>query len=211
MTDTAAHRELLAGIRAHAVACDTQNGDSVLADVIAHIDALGEPSHVDAGSLPVVDDWLEPAMADAVASTRPLVDLVGRHHDSLHWAIPYEDVSDNPDIDHMRSLYAYGLLAGPAARGAATVPWVTNELLLGFVIQGPGVMYPPHHHPAVETYAILGGTGRWKRGDEDWTERPPGSVIHHEANRTHATHTTEEPTLVWVAWTTEADCEPLLD
>lgn len=210
MTETA-HRQLLAGVREHAVACNAEGRESVLADVVARIDGLGEQTPVEARSLPVVDEWLETAMAATVSSTQPLVELLRRHRGSLHWAIPYGDVADNPDIDHMRTRYAYGLLAGSASRGAATVPWATDDLLLGFVIQGPGVMYPPHHHLAVETYAILGGTARWKRGTEDWTTRPPGTVIHHEANMSHATHTTDEPTLSWVAWTTDADCEAFID
>jgi len=119
MTETA-HRQLLAGVREHAVACNAEGRESVLADVVARIDGLGEPTSVEARSLPVVDEWLETAMAATISSTQPLVELLRRHRGSLHWAIPYGDVTDNPDIDHMRTRYAYGLLAGSASRGSAT-------------------------------------------------------------------------------------------
>ena len=211
MSDAEAHRALLAAVREHASTCHAETREAVVADVVSHIDALDEPVPVEPASLPVIDDWLGPAMDDAIDSTRRVVEALRRHHDTLVWSVPYGDVVGNPDIDHMRTMYSYALLACPGDEGAPTAPWVTDDLLLGFVLQGPGVMYPAHRHPAVEAYAVLGGTARWLRGDEDWTERPPGSVIVHDAHMRHATQTTNEPTLTWVAWTTEADCLPVLD
>ena len=94
--------------------------------------------------------WLEPAIDLAVPSTRAVAETLRRHHGSIHWGVPYGDVTGNADIDHMRANYAYGLLAGSV--DDRTAPWPTRDLLLGFVIQAPGVMYPAHRHPAVEQW-----------------------------------------------------------
>ena len=92
---------------------------------------------------------------------------------------------------------------------AALLAWHnSHEAALDSLIdaQAVGLILPA---PAlVEAYSVIGGTARWRRGDEEWITRPPGSVIVHEAGMLHATHTVTEPTLVWVAWTTDAECEP---
>jgi len=81
-----------------------------------------------------------------------------------------------------------------------TGPLASVRLACGVLLLGPQVTYPSHHHEADEIYVPLSGTARWKVGDGDWELQPPGSVIHHLPNESHAMRTGEGPLLALYLW-----------
>lgn len=81
---------------------------------------------------------------------------------------------------------------------------------LGAIIFAPRIDYPPHGHPAAELYYLVAGHGEWRRGDEEWTARPPGSLIHHPPNMAHAARTADGPVLALVCLIGDVDTPPAL-
>ena len=69
----------------------------------------------------------------------------------------------------------------------------------GFLILGPGIDYPDHHHVAEEIYIPLTGGTDWRMGDGAFG-RAAGEVIHHASNVNHAMRTGEEPLLALYLW-----------
>ncbi|MGB0163782.1 MAG: dimethylsulfonioproprionate lyase family protein, partial [Candidatus Puniceispirillaceae bacterium] len=41
---------------------------------------------------------------------------------------------------------------------------VSEEIRIGLLIMGPGLVYPAHRHPAAEWYHVLSGTGQLGQG-----------------------------------------------
>ena len=118
---------------------------------------------------------------------------------ALAWGAAYPELAGDSRYDAFRSAYAYAELVGP--RG----PVVTDRLSAFITIQGPGVLYPPHAHPAPEVYWVAAGTARWRRGHEGWVTRPPGSFIFHRSGLPHSTQTENEPLLALAFWTDHLD------
>ena len=147
-----------------------------------------------------LDDLPRPSAVDPAAVTGAL--LAAR--DALAWGAAYPELAGDSRYDAFRSAYAYTELVGP--RG----PVVTDRLGAFFTIQGPGVLYPPHAHPAPEVYWVAAGTAQWRRGHEDWVTRPPGSFIFHESGMPHATRTENEPLLALAFWTDHLDGESVM-
>lgn len=90
--------------------------------------------------------------------------------------------------------FGYSDLVGP--RGLLP----SDAFALGVLLLAPHTTYPPHAHPALEIYDVLGGTAEWRRGDAPWTARSPGSLIHHPPGLPHATRTAGEPMLALYLW-----------
>lgn len=76
----------------------------------------------------------------------------------------------------------------------------SDEIALGVLLLAPGLTYPPHAHPALEVYCVVGGDAEWRRGDGPWTPRSPGSLIHHAPGEVHATRTGRQPLLALYLW-----------
>ncbi len=76
----------------------------------------------------------------------------------------------------------------------------SDEIALGVLLLAPGLTYPPHAHPALEVYCVVGGDAEWRRGDGPWTRRSPGSLIHHAPGEVHATRTGRQPLLALYLW-----------
>ena len=142
-----------------------------------------------------LDDLPKPSAVDPAAVTGAL--LAAR--DALAWGAAYPELAGDSRYDAFRAAYAYAEFVGP--RG----PVVTGRLSAFFTIQGPGVLYPPHAHPAPEVYWVVAGTAQWRRGHEDWVTRPPGSFIFHRSGLPHATRTENEPLLALAFWTDSLD------
>ena len=81
-----------------------------------------------------------------------------------------------------------------------TGPIASQRLACGFLLLGPAVEYPSHHHPAEEIYLVLSGTADWRRGDEPWMQRPPGALVHHPPDMRHAMRTGDAPLLALYLW-----------
>jgi quercetin dioxygenase-like cupin family protein len=113
------------------------------------------------------------------------------HLDALPWRYSYAPRADAPDIG---SRMAWAELVGPIA------PFKSDEVCLGLTAIGPGLLYPAHRHPAVETYLVLHAAARWTSAGKT-RQHPPGTLILHQSNIVHAMETGSEPLLAAYAWT----------
>jgi mannose-6-phosphate isomerase-like protein (cupin superfamily) len=75
-----------------------------------------------------------------------------------------------------------------------------DTLALGFLLLGPQVQYPPHHHPAAEIYHVISGAGNWQQAGQSVEERPPGSFIYHAPNVSHTMEARHDALLLLYAW-----------
>jgi mannose-6-phosphate isomerase-like protein (cupin superfamily) len=170
--------------------------------VLSAVDWNGDIELPEPIDLPVVEWHLRTACGLSGAGGSParaLAEAVLVDAASLSWLDMYEQYDDEPDMAVFRRSYAYTTLIGPDA------PLPCRELYMGISLQGPDIYYPPHAHRAVETYAVIGGTGDWKRGLEPWTSRPPGDLILHPSGVRHAMQSNAEPLLALGFWTTELE------
>lgn len=170
------------------------------------IDGLGVPEAVAAVAPPVGTGHLVTAVERAPAATRPVAVSLARACGGLQWVRAYPNEPSSPQLDAFREGYSYTLLAAPEQPGGsapADAPYRSDELLLGFTLQAPGVIYPLHSHSSVELYGVISGTARWYHPHDGWTLRPPGSVMFHGSYQPHGMRTGDEPLLTWVVWITD--------
>ena len=90
--------------------------------------------------------------------------------------------------------YAYADLIGPNGLTGHT------RVAVGFLLLGPGLLYPDHSHPAEEAYVVISGDATWRCGSGKWVAHPPGRLIHHNPWDAHATWTHKVPLLACYAW-----------
>jgi quercetin dioxygenase-like cupin family protein len=64
----------------------------------------------------------------------------------------------------------------------------------------PETRYPPHAHPAIETYLVIAGTALWSLGTAPGAAQPPGALILHPSGEAHAMRTQAEPLLAIWSW-----------
>lgn len=207
--DVAAVAPVLEGIAAVlAGATDGGERQGHLSDARRRCSGLAElaPAAVAGASKPVVDDHLAAALEAVEGSSESLVEGVRRLAPQLHWFRSYPDVEPgDPVMDRFLDNYAYTVIAGPTGDRWPESPVDADDTVVGLTLQAPGIFYPAHAHPAVELYGVIGGSGAWKRGDEDWVTRKPGSAFVHVAHETHIMETHEEPMLSWFVWTSDLD------
>jgi mannose-6-phosphate isomerase-like protein (cupin superfamily) len=122
---------------------------------------------------------------------KPLARLLASHRDEFHWGQTYAEADFGRHfIDN------YGWLELFGTRGH-----FANEAVAGgFLVLGPGVVYPDHHHVAEEIYVPLTGGTEWRMGGGGFHVRAEGEVIHHASNVNHAMRTGEEPLLALYVW-----------
>lgn len=153
-------------------------------------------------------DWemaersLEPKMLgclahlDRVAEIAPpesasLAGFLAEHRGTLCWGQTYTASDFGQDfIDN------YGWLEAFGTRGH----FANDSIAGGFLILGPGVLYPDHHHLAEEIYIPLTGGTDWRKGEAGFRPRAAGDVIHHPSNLNHAMRTGAEPLLALYLW-----------
>jgi quercetin dioxygenase-like cupin family protein len=119
--------------------------------------------------------------------------------EGLGWTGPAPVAGDDPARTAFVAGYAYAWLAGPAG------PLVTPALAVFLTIQAPHVTYPPHAHPAVELYQVVGGRAEWQRDGEPWRVRTPGEVLLHVTMQGHAMRSGTEPLLSVAVWLDRLD------
>lgn len=121
----------------------------------------------------------------------PLARLLVAGAEGLHWARTY---SASDFGAHFVENYGWLELFG--TRGH----FVNEDMAAGFLILGPNLIYPDHHHVAEEIYLPLTGGTAWRKGEGDFSLRPAGEVVHHPSDVNHAMRTGEEPLLALYLW-----------
>lgn len=187
----------LLGVVAETLEQYAKGSDDVAADfamLAAHARATPvDGVHAEPMGLPVCRHWEEAmklAGAGAAADVASALDPIAA---SLVWI-----QNPNYTVEAMGRAFVdnfgYADLVGP--RGL--VPG--GAIAVGVLLLGPHTTYPPHAHPALEVYCVLGGAAEWRRGDSPWSVRPAGSLIHHPPGIAHATRTGAEPMLALYLW-----------
>jgi len=186
-------RILLAALRAHFEA-GYSRGDAVgdeIRKVSAALDRVdGEPREFQPTRHPLVQHL--PAVLTSTRTHAPEVaSVLEPIAELLPWRYGYQSRVDAPGLE---SSMGWAELVGPEA------PFRSREVCFGLTLIGPRSYYPPHHHPAIELYAVLAGHPDWTAGERTATQ-PPGAYILHPANIVHAMRTGEEPLLAIYSWT----------
>jgi len=180
---------------------------ALLAGGLDHVTVAEQTPQTD---LPVIDQHFEAALASGVGIPADLARIVAER---TSWAQPYPNYGGQPDMDVLRANYAYSPIIGAAedviSGNASTALYLSNEVFVGLVLQGPGVVYPSHVHKAAEIYWVISGTADWQLGDV-WSTHGPGAVIFHDNGVRHATVTGDEPQLLLFAWVTDPDSVPVI-
>ncbi|WP_425475516.1 dimethylsulfonioproprionate lyase family protein [Mesorhizobium quangtriensis] len=110
---------------------------------------------------------------------------------NLHWGQTYTASDFGP-----RFIDNYGWLEVFGTRGH----FVNDTIAGGFLILGPDIEYPDHHHVAEEVYIPLTGGTDWRMDGGPWRRRAAGEIIHHASNVSHAMRTGDEPLLAFYLW-----------
>lgn len=127
----------------------------------------------------------------APSAERELAAHLARSAQSLHWGQTYTTADFG-----QRFIDNYGWVELFGTRGH----FRNDSIAAGFLILGPSVVYPDHHHAAEEIYIPLTGTAEWRMGDDDFRVRCGGEIIHHASNVSHAMRTGSEPLLALYLW-----------
>jgi Dimethlysulfonioproprionate lyase len=140
--------------------------------------------------LPVLR-WLPDAVSDAPQFSTALVTAVARAAPSMTWCQTYRSEDLHPAFAEN---YGWSELIG--LRG----PLASKRIACGFLLLGPDTLYPSHCHAAEEIYVPLAGTAAWQQGDGHWRNQPPGTLILHACEETHAMRTGARPLLALYLW-----------
>lgn len=149
------------------------------------IDRAWRPS-----ALPVLARLGELANGTAPATEKPTKALLALAPD-LTWRQSY-----TADDFGAAFLQRYGFTELIGLRG----PVASRRIACGFVLLGPGTVYPDHRHEAEEIYVTMAGTAAWRKGRAPWADVAPGNVIHHTSRMPHAMRTAAEPVLAFYIW-----------
>jgi hypothetical protein len=135
--------------------------------------------------------WLPQVKEAAPPFSTSLVDALAAAAPSLAWQRSY-----SPAAVGATFFDNYGWTEMTGLTGATP----SEHLACGVLLLGPHLTYPPHRHEAEEIYVPLSGTAEWRQGNDEWRERPPGSVIHHARYQPHAMRTGQAPMLALYLW-----------
>jgi hypothetical protein len=158
----------------------------------AALERLVARSEGPGGALPVLAH-----LDDAVARAGEEVDadlagVLGPLAAAARWQQTAAYVASPPDPSFL-DLYAHAKLAD------------AEDVALGLVLLGPGVRYPPHHHPAEEFY-LPAGAIRWVHAAAaDPAPEPAGVLVHHEPWQPHGMWTGDRAVLLAYVWIGEVE------
>jgi mannose-6-phosphate isomerase-like protein (cupin superfamily) len=184
----------------------------VLRTLLENLDNTEYKGPVIVASHEAADRWLAEAVTAAPSQQADFAQAFAACAPMLHWNKSYPDLSPTPELDRYWANYCFAMVAGPdeIGREAGPCPFRSEEMALFLLVQGADVVYGRHHHPAVEVYGIVSGTGSWLRGDEGYRPRPPGQIFVHHPNVVHATTTEAEPIISWAAWLSDLQTAPVM-
>lgn len=143
-----------------------------------------------AATLPVLRYWGD-VIRQAPPESRPLMVHVEALVNSLAWRQTYAASQVHGGF---LDRYGYAELVGLSG------PVPSEQLAIGVLMLGPGVLYPRHRHEADEVYIPLSGRAQWQQGDAEWRRVEPGTVLHHASDVPHAMRTDNEPLLALYVW-----------
>ncbi|WP_349958543.1 dimethylsulfonioproprionate lyase family protein [Rhizobium sp. ZPR3] len=164
--------------------------DLVLQHFIRGFDWSMKERSLPARDLPVVAYFRERDQA-ADGAEGALLDRLSRSTDLLHWAQTYSITDFGEDF-----LQRYGWVELFGTRGH----FASEEMAGGFLLLGPGVHYPDHHHVAEEIYIPLTDGSLWSKDAQPFLPRWSGEIIHHPSNIRHAMRTEDEPLVALYLW-----------
>lgn len=138
--------------------------------VLSHLSACDPPT----GSA-------EAGLFSALAADAPL----------LHWAQTYSAGDFGTTF-----LERYGWVELFGTRGH----FASDVMAGGFLLLGPGIHYPDHHHVAEEIYIPLTSGSLWSKDGGAFLPRSAGEIIHHPSDIRHAMRTEDAPLLALYLW-----------
>lgn len=177
---------LLAAFRDYLVS----RSDPVLRHFIEGFQWSMEKRRLAPHDLSVVDHLGQRERSDSQAETA-LLDSLFNASTILHWAQTYSIADFGADF-----LNKYGWVELFGTRGHFS----SDDMAGGFLLLGPGVHYPDHHHIAEEIYIPLTGGSLWSKDGEPFLQRWPGEIIHHPSNIRHAMRTEEVSLVALYLW-----------
>jgi hypothetical protein len=127
----------------------------------------------------------------APPQARRLAGLLAERRHAFRWGQTY-----TPADFGRRFIDNYGWLELFGTRGH----FANDAIAGGFLILGPNILYPDHHHVAEEIYIPLTGGAEWRMADQPFRLREAGEVIHHATGVNHAMRTGNEPLLALYLW-----------
>lgn len=185
-------------------AVDGRDDTAAFSELGQQLKQLEPAQAVEPMTNPTVEQWLEPAVRASSAETSELANLLLDASGGLPWIRSYEHLPPSPELAAFQQHFSFALLVGPTFRGTQP-PFIQEGLLVGFTLQEPNVVYPPHHHEPPELYGVISGELDWQVGD-DWRTAGPGDVIVHRPHESHSMVTGDQPALTWAAWPALPHC-----
>jgi hypothetical protein len=140
--------------------------------------------------LPVVD-YLDEAVPNAESAEKELLAGLSAAGASLHWGQTYGAGDFGNEF-----LRRYGWLELFGTRGH----FKSEEMAGGFLMLGPDILYPDHHHVAEEIYIPLTEGSMWSKDGSAFQPRAAGELIHHPSDIGHAMQTRTEPLVALYLW-----------
>jgi Dimethlysulfonioproprionate lyase len=128
-----------------------------------------------------------PGRQDETALLNLLRDISG----ILSWAQTYSINDFGPAF-----LDRYGWVELFGTRGH----FASDVMAGGFLLLGPQIHYPDHHHIAEEIYIPLTSGSLWSKDGGPFEARAAGEIIHHPSNIRHAMQTNEDPLVALYLW-----------
>jgi hypothetical protein len=183
---TTAAIELLAACRSYLEALN----DPIVRDFTAAIDWMMPARPLEPAGLSCLGH-LDRAVSLAPTAERPLVELLARHRNEWRWGQTYTSADFG---QHFMDNYGWVELFGTRGHFA------NDRLAAGFLLLGPDITYPDHHHIAEELYVPLTGGTEWRKGEGGFVVRRAGEIIHHPSNVSHAMRTGVEPLVALYVW-----------
>jgi hypothetical protein len=140
--------------------------------------------------LPVVD-YLDAVVPNVGSAEKELLAGLSAAGTSLHWGQTYGAADFGNDF-----LERYGWVELFGTRGH----FASEEMAGGFLMLGPDILYPDHHHVAEEIYIPLTDGSMWSKDGGAFQPRTAGKIIHHPSDIRHAMQTRTEPLVALYLW-----------
>lgn len=164
--------------------------ESVPPGFLAGVDRPMAERDIEPRPLPCLSH-LDRLAALAPPQAKALVNQLAEGRDGFAWRQTYTAADfGRTFVDN------YGWLELFGTRGH----YENDDVAAGFLILGPDLLYPDHHHVAQEIYVPLTDGTQWRKGEGGFVERKAGEVIHHASNVNHAMRTGEAPLLALYLW-----------